>query len=150
MYIQYKSSLILLKLNKATPDVNCFASTSAIEGHRFTGSFGSGSPYPLIFVFQTPFTGVYPAIYVRKSILHLHKQKGPRYCEVLFFYPSDALLSQAAARQVSSAPQSLTTVFGMGTGVSSALLSLSSLNTIHLPISSSINFLFFLDKPSAY
>ena len=62
----------------------------------------------------------------------LRKQKGPRFCEVLFVYPSDAILSRAAARQVSSAPQSLTTVFGMGTGVSSALLSLSNLNTIYL------------------
>ena len=56
-------------------------------------------------------------------------------------YPSDDLLSQAAARQVSSALQSLTTVFGMGTGVSSASLSLSTkydissyLPTINFPI----------------
>ena len=49
----------------------------------------------------------------------------------VLFYPSDSLLSQAAARQVSSAPRSLTTVFGMGTGVSSASSSLSLLNTIH-------------------
>ena len=33
------------------------------------------------------------------------------------------LLSQAASRQVSSALESLTSVFGMGTGVSSPLLS---------------------------
>ena len=59
-------------------------------------------------------------------------KKDLAFSEVFFVYPSDALLSQAAARQVSSAPQSLTTVFGMGTGVSSALLSLSFLNTIHL------------------
>ena len=35
----------------------------------------------------------------------------------------NVLLSQAVARQVSSALQSLTSVFGMGTGVSSVLLS---------------------------
>ncbi len=44
---------------------------------------------------------------------------------VLFVNLSDFLLSQAAARQVSSALRSLTSVFGMGTGVASALLSLS-------------------------
>ena len=37
-----------------------------------------------------------------------------------FFSSGDDLLSQAASRQVSSALQSLTTVFGMGTGVTSA------------------------------
>ena len=35
----------------------------------------------------------------------------------------DVLISQAASRQVSSALESLTSVFGMGTGVSSLLLS---------------------------
>ena len=40
-----------------------------------------------------------------------------------FFNSGDDLLSQAASHQVSSALQSLTTVFGMGTGVTSASLS---------------------------
>ena len=35
----------------------------------------------------------------------------------------DVLLSRAVSRQVSSALKSLTSVFGMGTGVSSSLLS---------------------------
>ena len=39
------------------------------------------------------------------------------------FLTGNDLLSQAASRQVSSALQSLTSVFEMGTGVSSALLS---------------------------
>ena len=69
----------------------------------------------------------------------------------VFLYPSDALLSQAAARQVSSAPQSLTTVFGMGTGVSSALLSLSTskYDTSHISLFDKLSNP-FLDKPSAY
>ena len=53
------------------------------------------------------------------------KKRTPHTVQRPFLYPSNALLSRAAARQVSSAPQSLTTVFGMGTGVSSASLSLS-------------------------
>ena len=43
-----------------------------------------------------------------------------------FRYLSNFLLSRDAAVRVSSALRSLTSVFGMGTGVSSALLSLSS------------------------
>ena len=39
------------------------------------------------------------------------------------FSSGDDLLSRAASRQVSSALQSLTSVFGMGTGVTSASLS---------------------------
>ena len=39
----------------------------------------------------------------------------------LFFYPGSFLLSRAVTSQVSSALQSLTSVFGMGTGVSSVL-----------------------------
>ena len=42
---------------------------------------------------------------------------------VFFNTTGDVLLSQAAARQVSSALKSLTTVFEMGTGVTSSLLS---------------------------
>ena len=41
----------------------------------------------------------------------------------LLYVTGDVLLSRAASRQVSSALQSLTTVFGMGTGVTSASLS---------------------------
>ena len=41
--------------------------------------------------------------------------------ECLFLQTGDVLLSQAAARQVSSALKSLTTVFEMGTGVTSSL-----------------------------
>lgn len=40
---------------------------------------------------------------------------------VLFCKTGDVLLSQAVARQVSSAQKSLTTVFEMGTGVASSL-----------------------------
>ena len=40
-----------------------------------------------------------------------------------FFCSGDDLLSQAASHQVSSALQSLTSVFGMGTGVTSVSLS---------------------------
>ena len=42
------------------------------------------------------------------------------YAQSFFFYPGSFLLSRAVTSQVSSALQSLTSVFGMGTGVSSA------------------------------
>ena len=42
--------------------------------------------------------------------------------EYSFVNSGDVLLSQAVAHQVSSALRSLTTVFGMGTGVTSSLL----------------------------
>ena len=45
-------------------------------------------------------------------------------------YPGSFLLSRAVTSQVSSALQSLTAVFGMGTGVSSVLSPPSFLNTI--------------------
>ena len=49
----------------------------------------------------------------------------------LFFnYPGSFLLSRAVTSQVSSALQSLTSVFGMGTGVTSVLSPPSILNTI--------------------
>ena len=59
------------------------------------------------------------------EFLQITEKRTPHTVQRPFLYPSNALLSRAAARQVSSAPQSLTTVFGMGTGVSSASLSLS-------------------------
>ena len=49
-----------------------------------------------------------------KKAAHLH--------ELLFFETGDVLFSQAVTHQVSSALKSLTTVFGMGTGVTSSLL----------------------------
>ena len=50
-----------------------------------------------------------------KKAAHLH--------ELLFFETGDVLFSQAVTHQVSSALRSLTTVFGMGTGGASSLLS---------------------------
>ena len=73
---------------------------------------------------STQFIGKY-CDFPGKYFTVLAQNKKTSHMRSLFVYPSNALLSQAAARQVSSAPQSLTTVFGMGTGVSSALLSLS-------------------------
>ena len=48
-----------------------------------------------------------------------HIKKNTYKCKCSFS-SGDDLLSRAASRQVSSALQSLTTVFGMGTGVTSA------------------------------
>ena len=52
-----------------------------------------------------------------------HKSEKPAVAPRAFhkFYPGDVLLSHAVAHAVSSAMRSLTAVFGMGTGVSSAL-----------------------------
>src|SRR5207244_5055895 len=50
------------------------------------------------------------------------KSEKPADCSAGFsYYPGDVLLSHAVAHAVSSAMRSLTAVFGMGTGVSSAL-----------------------------
>ena len=100
-----------------------------VEGARFSDSFDTHTPFSS-FSLRSIQRGV-----LRLSVRLYLVAGAKKYTVLLYgvsFYPSDALLSQAAARQVSSAPQSLTTVFGMGTGVSSALLSLSFLNTIHL------------------
>ena len=51
-------------------------------------------------------------MYFKKSSLHFRNE--------LFCYPGSFLLFRAVTSQVSSALQSLTSVFGMGTGVSSA------------------------------
>ena len=69
------------------------------------------------------------------------QKRTPHTVQRPFLYPSNALLSRAAARQVSSAPQSLTTVFGMGTGVSSASLSLSYQIRLFSPNTFSTRFL---------
>ena len=54
------------------------------------------------------------------TLISRHRKKTSRM-ECLFSKTSNVLLSQAAARQVSSALKSLTSVFEMGTGVSSSL-----------------------------
>ena len=59
----------------------------------------------------------YLFLYFMQKLKSTYKRK----CS--FFSSGDDLLSRAASRQVSSALQSLTTVFGMGTGVTSASLS---------------------------
>ena len=51
----------------------------------------------------------------------LYSKKDLSFPTSLFFYPGSFLLSRAVTSQVSSALQSLTTVFGMGTGVTSVL-----------------------------
>ena len=71
---------------------------------------------------KTKFNKIIPQI---SEIFKYTKKRTVDKSTVLSIYPSDFLLSQAAARQVSSALRSLTSVFGMGTGVTSALLSLS-------------------------
>ena len=53
-------------------------------------------------------------------ILKLYKK---RATTIALFQTGNVLLSQAVARQVSSALRNLTSVFGMGTGVASVLLS---------------------------
>ena len=53
---------------------------------------------------------------------HAHKKTDPNNW-VCFLKTGNVLLSQAASHQVSSALRSLTTVFEMGTGVTSSLLS---------------------------
>ena len=54
-------------------------------------------------------------------------KKASHLRNLLFTETGNVLLSQAASRQVSSALESLTSVFEMGTGVSSPLLSPDSL-----------------------
>ncbi len=128
-----KKDLAIAKFHYATPAVNRLESAS----HRqlvLASSAVLPRILPSIHFRLAQFIGKYcdfPGKVVRWC---LRKTKKTSHMRSLFVYPSNALLSQAAARQVSSAPQSLTTVFGMGTGVSSASLSLSSLNTIHLNI----------------
>ena len=51
------------------------------------------------------------------------KKEATPLCSFFFTKTGNDLLSRAASRQVSSALRSLTAVFEMGTGVSSALLS---------------------------
>ena len=59
--------------------------------------------------------------YVFRKHINPHKTKRiPK--KVSFVNSGDVLLSRAVAHQVSSALKSLTTVFGMGTGVTSLLL----------------------------
>jgi hypothetical protein len=55
------------------------------------------------------------------------KQKDPTLSDRVFSLPSDVLLSQDPAVQVPSALKSLTSVFGMGTGVTSSPSSLDNL-----------------------
>lgn len=50
-------------------------------------------------------------------------KKQAHFVYLLFYESGNVLLSRAVSHQVSSALKSLTTVFGMGTGVSSSLLS---------------------------
>ena len=47
------------------------------------------------------------------------------------YRPGDYLLFRGVAPQVPSAPKSLTTVFGMGTGVASSLASPGKIKLIH-------------------
>ena len=58
---------------------------------------------------------------LRSHAVPFYIKKAHCVCNVLFCKTGDVLLSQAAARQVSSAQKSLTTVFEMGTGVASSL-----------------------------
>ena len=53
----------------------------------------------------------------------LSLDKNDQYFVLVIKQTGNVLLSQAVARQVSSALWSLTSVFGMGTGVTSMLLS---------------------------
>lgn len=62
-------------------------------------------------------------------------KKASHLRNLLFTETGDVLLSQAASRQVSSALESLTSVFEMGTGVSSPLLSPDSFTR---PLSASL------------
>ena len=62
-----------------------------------------------------------PSDSLRSHAVPFYIKKAHCICNVLFCKTGDVLLSQAAARQVSSAQKSLTTVFEMGTGVSSSL-----------------------------
>ena len=65
------------------------------------------------------------ALHTQLIVHYKHKKRTVEIQQSFFVYLSDFLLSRAASRQVSSALRSLTSVFGMGTGVSSALLPLS-------------------------
>jgi hypothetical protein len=59
----------------------------------------------------------------QSEALHQRVKKKNNISVVLFLLPGDDLLSQDPAVQVPSALESLTSVFGMGTGVASPLLS---------------------------
>ena len=96
----------------------------AVEGTRISDSFATGTFR--LFTFGFAFVHRKVLRTFRVNVIFTRIKKYTVLKVRCIFYPSDVLLSQAAARQVSSALQSLTTVFGMDTGVSSASLSLSS------------------------
>ena len=58
---------------------------------------------------------------VEPSGVSAQRKRPSSFPEGLSYYPGGVLLSHAVARAVSSAMRSLTAVFGMGTGVTSAL-----------------------------
>src|SRR6516162_6950373 len=60
------------------------------------------------------------------------KEKAPRYSREAFIYVGDDLLSHALSRTVQSARRGLTSVFGMGTGISHAVKSPASLTWARL------------------
>ena len=79
------------------------------------------------------------------------KQKALRHITIRLLYKSgNDLLSQGVSTQVSSALESLTSVFGMGTGVSSPLLSPETLfpqNCIMIKPFQEKTFIYFWSSP---
>lgn len=67
-----------------------------------------------------------------KSVIYIYKIKSLplRQAKKRHKKTGDVLISQAASHQVSSALKSLTSVFGMGTGVTSLLLSPDYVNRV--------------------
>ena len=103
--------------------VNSIVSASLRRGSSLQRLFCHACSLP--FTFASLVSAESIATFGQVALLLAQTKRTLLLSKVLFVYPSDSLLSQAAARQVSSAPRSLTTVFGMGTGVSSASSSLS-------------------------
>ena len=64
-----------------------------------------------------------------KDVSLLDKKRACLFKQALLKKPSDYLLSRTVARVVPSALRSLTTVFGMGTGVASSVWSLRKIKT---------------------
>src|SRR5262249_6782733 len=71
-------------------------------------------------VFEAPSEPTPLGIYVSE------RKKAPRYSREAFIYVGDDLLSHTLSRAVQSARRGLTSVFGMGTGISPAVRSPAS------------------------
>src|SRR5580693_2160024 len=68
----------------------------------------------------------------KRGISPVQEETAPCYSHGAVIYVGDDLLSHTLSRAVQSAQQGLTSVFGMGTGVSPAVRSPASLTWVHV------------------